>query len=133
MLDNLAPNYEALWKLCDKLNVTGFYPFIRRTEKRNAQVEPRQFPFRPDLLSTPPRKSPPEAQLAIHDLQCRTGQHLFRVAQGYAMGAPSLIEAIVECREGQVRRTALRGMAEVVSREPASILRTAIADILQVL
>jgi len=120
VLENLKPDYQALWELSEKLQVTGFYPFTRRTDKENAQAEARQFPLRagfPEDAATGVAAAALGAYLATYDRKCLTGQHVLRIAQGYAMQAPSLIEAIVECAEGKVTRTAIRGTAEVVRRE----------------
>lgn len=44
-LNNLKPNFEYLWKLCDDFNITGFYPFV--IEKNSEQcIYARQFPKR---------------------------------------------------------------------------------------
>jgi trans-2,3-dihydro-3-hydroxyanthranilate isomerase len=120
VLDSLMPDYEALWQLCDKLQVMGFYPFTRRTNKPNAVAEARQFPLRagfPEDAATGVAAAALGAYLATYDEKCRTGQHHFGVAQGYAMGAPSLIEAIADCADEKVVRTAIRGVAQVVGRE----------------
>lgn len=121
VLNSLTPDYEALWNLCEKLEVTGLYPFTRQTDKPRAHVEARQFPLRagfPEDPATGVAAGALGAYLAVYDHQSRAGQHLFRIAQGFAMGVPSLIEAIAECAEGKVTRTAIRGMAQVVRREP---------------
>lgn len=120
VLDALTPDYEALWETCEKLHVTGFYPFTRQTDKAGAHAEARQFPLRagfPEDAATGVAAAALGAYLATYDRKCQTGQHLFRIAQGYAMGAPSQIEAIAECADGNVTRTAIRGMAQIVARE----------------
>ncbi len=120
VLDALRPDYETLWKLCEEFQVTGFYPFTRKTDKANADAEARQFPLRAGFFedaATGVAAAALGAYLATYDGKCRPGQQLFRIAQGYTMGSPSLIEAIAECAEGKVTRTAIRGMAEVVDRE----------------
>jgi PhzF family phenazine biosynthesis protein len=119
-LDRIAPDYEALWKLCDELKVSGLYPFTRHTDKKNADLEARQFPLRagfPEDAATGVAAGALGAYVAQHDLGARAGRHEFRIAQGYAMGAPSLIEAVAECDAGKVTRTAIRGTARIVRRE----------------
>lgn len=123
-LDGLKPDYEALWKLCDELRVTGFYPFTRHTDKPEALAEARQFPLRagfPEDAATGVAAAALAAYLAAYDSNYKTGQHLFRIAQGYAMRSPSLIEAIAECKDGKITRTAIRGVAQITSREQISI------------
>jgi PhzF family phenazine biosynthesis protein len=119
-LNNLAPDYRALWELCDQLKVTGFYPFTGKTDKRDAHAEARQFPLRagfPEDAATGVAAGALGAYLATYDRKYQTGSYVFRVAQGFAMRAPSLIEALVECAEGKISRTAIRGTAEIVGRE----------------
>jgi trans-2,3-dihydro-3-hydroxyanthranilate isomerase len=119
-LDALKPDFETLWTLCDKLQVTGLYPFTRQTDKPNADAEARQFPLRagfPEDAATGVAAAALGAYLATHDRKCQQGHHQFRIAQGYAMGAPSLIEAIADCTQGKITKTAIRGMAQIVRRD----------------
>ncbi len=123
-LNHLNPDYEELWGLCDRLHVSGFYPFTRQTDKPNVHVEARQFPLRAGFredAATGVAAAALAAYLATYDRHCQAGRHILRIAQGYAMGAPSLIEAIVECREGRVVKTAVRGRAQVVRSEYLSL------------
>jgi trans-2,3-dihydro-3-hydroxyanthranilate isomerase len=120
VLDTLKPDYEALWKLCDQMQVTGFYPFTHRTNKPNADVEARQFPLRAGFFedaATGVAAAALGAYLATYNHKCQTGQCVFRIAQGYAMGTPSLMEAIAECADQKVTRTAIRGAAQVIRLE----------------
>jgi PhzF family phenazine biosynthesis protein len=120
VLDAMNPDFEALWHLCDELEVTGLYVFTRHTNKEGADVEARQFPLRagfPEDAAKGVAAAALGAYLATYDHKSRTGHYHFRIAQGYAMGAPSLIEAIVECENGKVTRTAIRGTAHIVRRE----------------
>ena len=124
VLDSLKPDFDALWTLCDSLGVTGVYPFTRTTDKPNADVEARQFPLRagfPEDAATGVAAAALGAYLVKYDWRCRTGEHRFRVAQGYAMGAPSLIDALVYCEGGRITRTAIRGQAEIIKRERATL------------
>jgi len=124
VLDTLSPDFESLWRLCEEFQVTGLYPFSRHTDKEHADVEARQFPLRagfPEDAATGVAAAGLAAYLANYDHKCQTGQHQFQIAQGYAMGAPSRIEAIAECANGKVTRTAIRGAAQVVAREHFSL------------
>ncbi len=64
------------------------------------------------------------AYLARHDLPWRAGGHEPRMAQGYAMGSPSLTDVLVDCAGGEVVRTALRGVCKVVRHESVLVLAT---------
>lgn len=123
-LNCLTPNFDALWELCDELKVTGLYPFTRETSRENACAEARQFPLRagfPEDAATGVAAAALGAYLARYDRQSKRGRYNFPIAQGYAMGAPSLIEAIADCQNGEVERTAIRGLAKVIAREHVSI------------
>jgi len=120
VLDTMSPDFESLWRVCEEFQVSGLYPFSRRTDKEHADVEARQFPLRagfPEDAATGVAAAALGAYLASYDHKCRTGQYQFQIAQGYAMGAPSRIEAIAECANGEVTRTAIRCAAQVVARE----------------
>ena len=124
VLDSLKPDFDALWTLCDSLGVTGVYPFTRTRDKPNADVEARQFPLPtgfPEDAATGVAAAALGAYRVKYDQRCRTGEHRFRVAQGYAMGAPSLIDALVDCEGGRITRTAIRGQAEIIKRELATL------------
>lgn len=117
VLDRLSPDYEALWRLCDEIKVTGLYPFTRHTNKRNAQAEARQFPLRagfPEDAATGVAAAALGAYLTRYDLASADGRHEFHIAQGYAMGRPSMIEVLTGCANRRIIRTAIRGTAEVV-------------------
>jgi PhzF family phenazine biosynthesis protein len=120
VLDRLKPDFEALWTLCDAFRVSGIYTFTRKTDKPSADVEARQFPLRagfPEDAATGVAAAALGSYLVKYDRKCRAGEHRIRIAQGHAMGAPSLIEAIVDCEDGRITRTAICGKAEIVKRE----------------
>ncbi len=120
----MKPDFEGLWKLCDAVGVTGLYPFTRHTNKTNAWAEARQFPVRAGFVedaATGVAAAALAAYLVKYDLACQPGHHEFRIAQGYAMGAPSLIETISDCAGGKITRTAIQGTARIVGRERIGI------------
>ena len=121
ILNHLTPDFEALWRLCEEEQVSGLYPFTRHTEQRKVNAEARQFPLRAGFredAATGVAAAALGAYLARYDLASAAGHHEFRIAQGYAMGAPSVIEATVDCSaDGHITRTAIRGVAQIVRRE----------------
>lgn len=124
VLNKLQPDFNGLWTLCDAFRVSGVYPFTRNTDKANIDVEARQFPLRagfPEDAATGVAAAALGAYLVKYDRKCRTGEYRLRIAQGYAMGAPSLIETLVDCEGGTIRRTAIRGEADIVRREWADL------------
>jgi PhzF family phenazine biosynthesis protein len=91
-LDALAPDLDALWSLCERLDVTGFYPYAR-----DADVAARQFPLRAGY-DEDPATGVAACALGAHLADqagdgARVGWHRVTIAQGRAMGRPSLIAA----------------------------------------
>jgi PhzF family phenazine biosynthesis protein len=119
VLNGLVPDYPALWRLCETTQVTGLYPFTRTTV-RSVDVEARQFPYRagfPEDAATGVAAAALAAYLTHYDRRCANGEHVIRIAQGYAMGAPSLIEGIAVCSQQYITKTAVRGSAKIVGHE----------------
>jgi trans-2,3-dihydro-3-hydroxyanthranilate isomerase len=120
ILDRVTPDYASLSALCDRTAVSGLYPFTRRTNKPNAQYEARQFPIRggiPEDPATGVAAAALGAYLTRYDLAFQAGHHAFMIAQGYTMGAPSLIASIADCSGGRITKTAICGSADIVSQE----------------
>ncbi|MCW2495918.1 PhzF family phenazine biosynthesis protein [Jatrophihabitans sp.] len=94
-LDGLQPDFELLWRLCDELGVTGLYPFARLDGAAGtAQVAARQFPSRtgyPEDPATGVAACALGAYLTAASAQ--VGWQSWRIAQGRALGRPSLITA----------------------------------------
>ena len=119
-LDRLSPDFEAMWKLCERLNVTGFYAFTRMPTRDRGDVDARQFPYRagfPEDAATGVAAAALAAYLTRYDLDCKEGEHAFQVGQGYAMGAPSRIEAVATCSGHEITGTAIGGSCQVVNKE----------------
>ncbi|WP_051160369.1 PhzF family phenazine biosynthesis protein [Patulibacter americanus] len=104
-LDRLRPDPPRLWRLCDELGVTGFYPYTRAA--RDADAAARQFP----------RDAGYDEDPATGLAACALGAHLssgaptggrstWTIAQGRAMGRPSRMT--VETRDDGERVLATR-------------------------
>ncbi len=89
VLDAIDPDLEPLWDACDRLDVTGFYPYAA-----GEHITARQFPRRAGYPEDPATGVAAGA-LAAHltRLAGTPGWHRFTVHQGRAMGRPSLITA----------------------------------------
>ncbi|MCW2996373.1 MAG: PhzF family phenazine biosynthesis isomerase [Conexibacter sp.] len=110
-LDALTPDFETLWALCDALGVTGLYPFT--LDARGADAAARQFPLRAGYDEDPATGVAAcglGAYLAHHH-QSADGWHRTTIAQGRAMGRPSLIEAHAYREDGRVTATRVGGAA----------------------
>ena len=121
VLDGLTPDFDALWTLCDDLKVTGMYAFTAAAEGVDAAA--RQFPVRAGYDEDPATGvaacalgaylTPRDAGQDDFDA---TGEvrHRFRIAQGRALGRPSLIEAEATTVDGAIVATAVGGRAAVL-------------------
>lgn len=124
ILDGLSPQFERLWELCDRLEVTGLYPFVYAAGSKPGVVQARQYPLRagfPEDAATGVAAGALGAYLARHEFALAKGVHRFNIAQGYAMGHPSMIETIIECDGSAVVRVAIKGRAQIVGRETVTI------------
>ena len=113
ILNQLEPNYEELWRLCDDVGTSGFYPFAF---DENGHVHARQFPNRAGYNEDPATgvaASALGAYLALHRILGDPGEgwQSYRVIQGVAMGRPSVIRSEVFIEDGEIRRTRITGSA----------------------
>jgi trans-2,3-dihydro-3-hydroxyanthranilate isomerase len=110
-LDGLAPDLEALWAACEALAVTGFYPYTLAA--RGADAAARQFPLRAGY-DEDPATGVAACALGAHLADARDagdGWHRVTIAQGRAMGRPSLIEAQARRAGGVIAETRVGGVA----------------------
>ncbi|MFB5660424.1 PhzF family phenazine biosynthesis protein [Alteribacillus sp. HJP-4] len=114
-LNNLRPDFEYLWNVCDELNTTGFYPFAM--EKKSDQcVQARQFPKRAGYNEDPATgvaASALGAYLSEHKAfsPLKEGWNSFTIIQGVAMRRPSLITSETFITENKISRTRIKGSA----------------------
>ncbi|MDN4524018.1 PhzF family phenazine biosynthesis protein [Fictibacillus fluitans] len=114
-LNRLAPDYEALWKLCDEYNTTGFYPFAI-DQKSEQSVQARQFPKRAGYNEDPATGVAAcalGAYLTKHNVlsPLTDGWNSYIIIQGIAMGRPSIIVSETMSKENKVIRTRIKGSA----------------------
>jgi len=118
-LDNLHPDFETLWSVCDRCEATGFYPFVLDTTDNSGTVlYARQFPKRAGYKEDPATgvaASALGAYLVKHRLvPVQEGWNQFTVFQGKAMGRPSVIYSDVFVQDGHITRTRIRGRAKII-------------------
>ncbi len=128
-LDAVALDGPAAWDLCDHLDVTGLYPFT--LSAAGADAAARQFPRRAGYDEDPATGVAAcalGAYLATHHPRGASGWQRWRIAQGRAMGRPSIIEAeaLVD-GAGAVTATRVGGTMRVVSA-PAGPIQDRGAD-----
>jgi PhzF family phenazine biosynthesis protein len=109
-LHALQPDPDAVRRVCERLDVTGLYPFMVDEDGR---VFARQFPRDSGYAEDP------ATGLAAAGLACllamrenTDGRHGYDIRQGQAMGRPSLIRAHATRVGGEVTRVAVSGRAE---------------------
>jgi trans-2,3-dihydro-3-hydroxyanthranilate isomerase len=112
-LDALAPDFPTLWDVCRRLGVTGAYPYCTRA--READVAARQFPVEAGY------DEDPATGVAACALGARlasgAGWSRFTIAQGRAMGRPSLITAeAFRGEDGELTATRVGGTARRADR-----------------
>jgi trans-2,3-dihydro-3-hydroxyanthranilate isomerase len=95
-LDDLRPNHRRLWELCERASSTGIYAVAPST-RDGCDFAARQFPLRVGFVEDPATGIAAGALAAelhrrgIEPLPDAAG--VYRIAQGRAMGRPSLILA----------------------------------------
>jgi trans-2,3-dihydro-3-hydroxyanthranilate isomerase len=119
VLDSLKPDFPGLEALCERYGSTGIYAFALSASGRY-QVAARQFPVRVGYPEDPATGVAAGALAAYLD-----GQGLrpaapggYRIAQGRAMGRPSLITASPPDANGEIW---VGGRAEPLGTVPAPL------------
>ena len=110
-LDGLQPDFGRLWEVCDELDVTGFYPFA----PRGNDLAARQFPRRSGYDEDPATGVAAAGLGAYLARDAPDGWHRWRIAQGRAMGRPSLITAEALVTNGRVSATRVGGAMRRIS------------------
>lgn len=117
-LDNLYPDFEDLWQLCDDYDTTGFYPFAPGLDDGTPVFFARQFPKRAGYnedAATGVAASALGAYLVqTAGLPVRQGWNSFRILQGFAMGSPSVITSEVFINGDTITATRIKGRAILV-------------------
>lgn len=133
----LAPDFEYLWKLCDRYGTTGFYPFVQESDETGEEdgiFYARQFPKRAGYNEDPAtgvaasalgayltrQKLERPAQgdgpiRTVNNAVCE-GWQTFVIKQGEAMGRPSVLLSDCFVKHGRITRTRVRGSAEIIER-----------------
>lgn len=104
VLDNLVPDSQSIGEICEKINSTGFYPFVV-INADDQIVEARQFPKSAGYAEDPATGVAAAALsfgLLDHGiLSAETSKFLF-VRQGWSMGKPSEIQVQFRVCEGNI-------------------------------
>jgi len=109
ILNEAAPDYEALWNICEKYNTTGFYPFSGESYSYAARQFPKRVGYNEDP-ATGVAACALGAYLATYS-ELSDGWKVFQIRQGYAMKRPSLLKARVLIKNGNIIRTSVTGKA----------------------
>lgn len=125
-LDQLQPDFERLWALCDEYETTGFYPFTRDDDKGASHAQARQFPKRAGY-NEDPATGVAACALAAYLVQYAVfgemseGWHNFTIEQGRAMRRPSIIEVGARVEHGRIVATRMSGYARVLGEEDITL------------
>ena len=108
VLDRLEPDLPLLWQVCDDLDVTGLYPFVRTA----SDVAARQFPRRagyPEDPATGVAACALGAYLTVHE-GGGPGWNGYSIRQGRAMGRPSrMLAETCLAQDGTITATRVGG------------------------
>ncbi|RAX57094.1 hypothetical protein CCZ01_07050 [Helicobacter monodelphidis] len=116
-LDNLQPNFNQLWKLCDTYHTSGLYPFAFSDDFAHSKtLFARQFPnnsgYNEDS-ATGVAASALACYIASHCHILRKGWQSFIIKQGIAMGKPSKIIASVNFADEKIIKTKISGKVAI--------------------
>jgi PhzF family phenazine biosynthesis protein len=118
-LNQLEPDFDMLWNICDQYHTTGFYPFAKNDPGPPPSYSARQFPKRAGYNEDP---ATGVAACALGAYLARYGNHskgwhYFEVHQGYAMGTPSILEVGAYIEKDYITKTCVSGKAHVLGEE----------------
>jgi PhzF family phenazine biosynthesis protein len=118
-LDSLRPDFPALEALCERYGSTGIYAFALSASGRY-QIAARQFPLGVGYPEDPATGVAAGALAAYLDWQGLrpAAPGGYRIAQGRAMGRPSLITASPPDADGEIW---VGGRAELLGTVPAPL------------
>jgi PhzF family phenazine biosynthesis protein len=111
-----APDFDRLWSICRRLDVTGAYPFAPHGD----HLEARQFPVDagyPEDPATGVAAGALAAYLANKRRPSQLGWRTVSIEQGAAMGRPSRLQASAFADADGVYRSSVSGTATLRTRE----------------
>ena len=118
-LNQLEPDFDMLWDVCDHYNTTGFYPFAKNDVGLPTSYSARQFPKRAGYNEDPATGVAAcalGAYLTRYESRSK-GWHSFEVHQGHAMGKPSILEVGAYLEKDYITKTCVSGKANILSEE----------------
>lgn len=118
-LDSVQPDFEKLWAVCDRYKNTGFYTFTLQTRQPHFDIDARQFPLRAGYPEDPATgvAACALASYLVHNRGGAEGWNGFQIAQGFAMGRPSVIRAEAFLQDGRITATRVGGNALTLASE----------------
>lgn len=112
VLNQLEPDFELLWSLCEQYKTTGFYPFSFADGFYYARQFPNCAGYNEDP-ATGVAASALGVYLAKYN-KLSDGWYSFKIRQGDAMHQPSLLNSKVMIKNSVVAKTAITGIAQVM-------------------
>ncbi len=117
-LDAIRPEPELLWRVCERVGSTGFYPFTLHPRNPEAGAEARQFPLRAGFLEDPATgvaASALASYFAKYNIRSAPaeGWNSWTIEQGWAMEKPSSMVASCLIRRARIVKTRITGTARL--------------------
>ncbi len=122
ILDELEPDFEALWGLCDKYETTGLYPFSTESGIYSARQFPRRAGYNEDP-ATGVAACALGAYLAKYN-EMPDGWQQFQIRQGYAMKKPSQITSGILLKNQKIIEACVSGQAIILRESVEKIPKT---------
>jgi PhzF family phenazine biosynthesis protein len=122
-LNQLQPDFEALWALYDEFQTTGFHPIASQSSDCGNRFSARQFPNNAGY-NEDPATGVAACALAVYltrFLLKTDGWHSYEIQQDRAMGRPSRLAASARIQSGQITYTRVSGAAQILSLESKTI------------
>jgi len=116
IMDNLKPDFEYLWKVCDKTENSGFYVFAFEGN----DIYARQFPNNTGYLEDPATGIAAGA-LGCYLVKYGIGNGRYNIYQGQAMARPSLIGREITTEKGEITKVEIFGKAEFLKEKAKSL------------
>jgi PhzF family phenazine biosynthesis protein len=122
VLDQLTPDFDGLWEMCDRYHLTGVYPFSMPEPGENGFLfYARQYPNRAGYNEDPATGIAASALGAYAIMNrmvpCHEGWNSIEVRQGYKMGRPSIIFADTKVENDKIKGTRVRGSAIILTNK----------------
>jgi PhzF family phenazine biosynthesis protein len=123
LLNQLDPDFEVLWRLCEHYNTTGLYPFASTDDGISDEYSARHFPNMTGYNEDPATGVAAcalGAYLATYQSK-KEGWQTFQICQGYAIARPSRMIVGVYTQKGNINQICIAGNAIIHNQTRAHV------------